>query len=419
MGETLVLSSSHHVRRRRFRTRSPPPAGVDASRSGRCGRQSVQYSTEKTRRELEKELEEREKAAEEARAARVAAGNSGRATRRRCLRFSRRTPSPVANPSRCSRVPTVTSSAPRPPPDPRPSATRRAPASGKVQRELAMFRGAKTWARRSTFAAVERERRLADADEAGAPNDESDVDVDDDVVAGASTLVPTRRLDNAAHRGGGDSSGATRRPDGDGKDWEHVRARRSWRERTICCPWRRITGPARGDTWRGPSDARWYPRDPSAPPGENAEGRQAPRDAYTQDSTAATRPRRVSGRAPGLGESALGGRRGDDVLVARVSGRPRAVWVWVVLPARVVETPGEVTAQVPAGMPVPVTGGGDSSRSHWPWLVSHQRDEGWWSRCRRSRVDGTRRARRSRGGRFDPSRGVTRSSSSSSPSSVG
>ena len=152
-------------------------------------------------------------------------GNSGRATRRRCLRFSRRTPSPVANPSRCSRVPTVTSSAPRPPPDPRPSATRRAPpASGKVQRELAMFRGAKTWARRSTFAAVERERRLADADEAGAPNDESDVDVDDDVVAGASTLVPTRRLDNAAHRGGGDSSGARRdAPDGDGKDWEHVR----------------------------------------------------------------------------------------------------------------------------------------------------------------------------------------------------
>ena len=61
------------------------------------------------------------------------------------------------------------------------------------------------------------------------------------------------------------------------------------------------------------------------------------------------------------------------MLVARVSGRPRAVWVWVVLPARVVETPGEVTAQVPAGMPVPVTGGGDSSRSHWPWLVSHQK----------------------------------------------
>ena len=32
-----------------------------------------------------------------------------------------------------------------------------------------------------------------------------------------------------------------------------------------------------------------------------------------------------------------------------------------------------MTAQTPAGMPVPVTGGGDSSRSHWPWLVSRQK----------------------------------------------
>ena len=61
------------------------------------------------------------------------------------------------------------------------------------------------------------------------------------------------------------------------------------------------------------------------------------------------------------------------MLVARVSGRPRAVWVWMVLPARVVETPGGGDGADAGGDAVPVTGGGDSSRSHWPWLVSRQK----------------------------------------------
>ena len=167
----------------------------------------------------------------------------------------------------------------------------RAPASGKVQRELAMFRGAKTWARRSTFAAVERERRLADADEAGAPNDESDVDVDDDVVAGASTLVPTRRLDNAAHRGGGDSSGARRdAPDGDGKrlgtrqglDVRGGNGRSVVRGGELRVRRGGIHGAVRA-TRAG------IPETHPLHPGKAPKDGEAPRDAYVQDLYAATR----------------------------------------------------------------------------------------------------------------------------------
>ena len=200
----------------------PPPESMPHDRGG-AGARASDTPPKKTKKELEKELEERERAAEEARAARVAA-------REQWPRDAQTLSTFFPAYTLAGRQPFAMFTRPngdvvRASPTTRPAAicnATRAPASGKVQRELAMFRGAKTWARRSTFAAVERERRLADADEAGAPNDESDVDVDDDVVAGASTLVPTRRLDNAAHRGGGDSGGSTRRPDGDGKDWEHV-----------------------------------------------------------------------------------------------------------------------------------------------------------------------------------------------------
>ena len=250
-----------------------------------------------------------------------------------------------------------------------------------------MFRGAKTWARRSTFAAVERERRLADADEAGAPNDESDVDVDDDVVAGASTRSCPRgdwitpRIEAVGIR-----RGSTRRPrrrrerlgTRQGLDVRGGNGRSVVRGGELRVRRGGIHGAVRA-TRAG------IPRDPSAPPGEDAEGRRgaARRVRRPRPLPRPLVSRRVSGRAPGLGESALGGCRGDDVLVARVSGRPRAVWVWMVLPARVVETPGEVTAQVPAGMPVPSPAAETRPGRTGRGSCRVKRDEGWWSRCRK------------------------------------
>ena len=133
------------------------------------------------------------------------------------------------------------------------------------------------------------------------------------------------------------------------------------------------------------------------------EGRRAPRGGVVQTPTAPLVSRRVW-TCSGLGEPALGGCRGDDVLVARVSGRPRAVWVWMVLPARVVETPGGGDG---------ADAGGDARPRHRRRRlvpvalavarVASEGTKGGGRGAERSRVDGTRRARRSRGGRFDPS----------------
>ena len=72
------------------------------------------------------------------------------------------------------------------------------PLSGKIQRELAMFRGAHTWAKGALFKAVERGRRAAGAAAHDDASDSDDGEYASVREAGGSTFVPTRRLDNAA-----------------------------------------------------------------------------------------------------------------------------------------------------------------------------------------------------------------------------
>ena len=72
------------------------------------------------------------------------------------------------------------------------------PLSGKIQRELAMFRGAHTWAKGALFKAVERGRRAAGAAAHDDASDSDDGEYASLREAGGSTFVPTRRLDNAA-----------------------------------------------------------------------------------------------------------------------------------------------------------------------------------------------------------------------------
>ena len=408
MGETLVLSSSHHASSSPLPDEKPPPPPercltIEAARALERPTLHRKRRKRSSRRSLKSASGRRRRRGRRA----SRRGNSGRATRRRCLRFSRRTPSPVANPSRCSRVPTVTSSAPRPPPDPRPSATRRAPRRrGKCSASWRCFaaprrgpggRRSPRWSANDDSPTRTRRARRTTR------------------VTSTSTMTSsparprscprgdwiTPRIEAAGIRRGLDATP----PTATGKIGNKSGARRSWRERTFCCPWRRITGPARGDTWRGPSDARWYPPRPIRSTREDAEGRRgAARRVRPRPLPRPLVSRRVSGRAPGLGESALGGCRGDDVLVARVSGRPRAVWVWMVLPARVVETPGGGDG---------ADAGGDARPRHRRRRlvpvalavarVASEGTKGGGRGAERSRVDGTRRARRSRGGRFDPS----------------
>ena len=71
------------------------------------------------------------------------------------------------------------------------------PLSGKIQRELAMFRGAHTWAKGALFKAVERGRRAAGAAAHDDASDSDDGEYASVREAGGSTFVPTRRLDNA------------------------------------------------------------------------------------------------------------------------------------------------------------------------------------------------------------------------------
>ena len=75
---------------------------------------------------------------------------------------------------------------------------RGAAALGKIQRELAMFRGAHTWAKGALFKAVERGRRAAGAAAHDDASDSDDGEYASVREAGGSTFVPTRRLDNAA-----------------------------------------------------------------------------------------------------------------------------------------------------------------------------------------------------------------------------
>ena len=378
MGETLVLSSSHHASSSPLPDEKPPPPPESMPHDrGGAGARASDTPPKKTKKELEKELEERERAAEEARAARVAA-------REQWPRDAQTLSTFFPAYTLAGRQPFAMFTRPngdvvRASPTTRPAAicnATRAPASGKVQRELAMFRGAKTWARRSTFAAVERERRLADADEAGAPNDESDVDVDDDVVAGASTLVPTRRLDNAAHRGGGDSSGARRdAPDGDGKDWEHVRGSTfvAGTDDLLSVAENYGSG-AGGYMARSERRALVSPETHPLHPGKTPKDGEAPRDAYVQDLYRGhSSPVVFLDVLPDSGSLLSVDAEGMMCLwPAFQGGRARSGFGWY-SPLGSWKLPGEVTAQTPAGMPVPVTGGGDSSRSHWPWLVSRQK----------------------------------------------
>jgi hypothetical protein len=384
MGETLVLSSSHHASSSPPPDEKPPPPpeSMHHDRGGK-GAKASKHPPKKTQKELEKELEEREKAAEEARAARVAAREHWpRDAQTLSMFFPAYT--------LAGRQPFAMFTRPngdiiRASPTTRPAAisdAKHAAVSGKVQRELAMFRGAKTWARGTAFAAVERERRLADADDAGAPNDDSDGD--DDVVAGVSTIVPTRRLDNAAQRGGGDARGGSGGGAGDGddddKDWEYVRGSTFVAGTDDLLSVAENYGSGAGGYMArserralvSPETLPLHPGKKPQPPKDGAGA--APRDAYAQDLYRGhSSPVVFLDVLPDSGSLLSVDAEGTMCLwPAFQGGRARSGFGWY-SPLGTWKLPGEVTAQVPAGMPVPVTGGGDSSRSHSPWLVSHQK----------------------------------------------
>ena len=197
IGETMVLAPVNHATSSPTPDPSPPPppekkADISAS-SG--------HKKHKTKEELLEELADSKEAAAEAAKARLRARERWPREAQTLTRFFPAFTLAGRQPFAMFARPNgdIVRASPRLRPAAISDAIARPPLSGKIQRELAMFRGSQTWAKGALFKAVERGKRALGAT-AYDENESDSGDSDGDVVhkAGASSAMPTRRLDNAA-----------------------------------------------------------------------------------------------------------------------------------------------------------------------------------------------------------------------------
>ena len=200
MGETMVLAGKNHATSSPVEDPDPPPADDDAPTetdpSAKKG-----GGKKPSAKELEKALAERRERAE-------AAARERRLQRERWPRDARTLTRFFPAFTVAGRQPYAMFTRPngdivRASPTLRPAAVvdanvAGARVSGKIMRELEMFRGAKSWAKGNVFKAVERQKAKRENDGGGLSS--GDDSGDDDAAAGLpgmSTIAPTTRLDNA------------------------------------------------------------------------------------------------------------------------------------------------------------------------------------------------------------------------------
>ena len=264
------------------------------------------------------------------------------------------------------------------------------PLSGKIQRELSMFRGAQTWAKGALFKAVERGRRAAGAAAHDDASDSDDGEYASVRVAGGSTFVPTRRLDNAAlYREGarvGHKDGDTNKNIGvsiDDRDPGFVPGSPFVAgvdavldvAETFAGGTGEHMGKAERDLLLAPDIAPALPGQSSKKASEASEASKTP---YTQDVYRGhTRPVVFLDVLPDSGSLLSVDADGLMCLWSAFQGDAgRSGFGWF-SPLGTWRLPAEVTAQVPSGFPVEVgtSGGGDGGRTrftpdtHAPWLA--------------------------------------------------
>ena len=194
IGETMVLAAVNHATSSPIPDPTPPPPveEEEEEEGGKGGKKKEKKDSKKSTEELAEELQESKEAAKEAWKERV----------RERERWPRDTPTltrffPAF--TMAGRQPYAMFARPngdlvRASPASRPAAISDAlaenPLSGKIQRELAMFRGAKTWAKGAMFTAVQSKKH----DQFKTIHDDDDGSADDD---DRFKIEATKRLDNA------------------------------------------------------------------------------------------------------------------------------------------------------------------------------------------------------------------------------
>ena len=192
IGETMVLAPVNHATSSPTPDPSPPPPPEKKEKEN--------HKKRKTKEELLEELADTKEAAAEVAKAQLRARERWPREAQTLTRFFPAFTLAGRQPFAMFARPNgdIVRASPTTRPAAISDAIARPPLSGKIQRELAMFRGSQTWAKGALFKAVEKGKRALGAtayDDAESDSGDSDTDVVH--KAGASTTIPTRRLDNA------------------------------------------------------------------------------------------------------------------------------------------------------------------------------------------------------------------------------
>ena len=375
IGETMVLAPVNHTTSSPTPDPSPPPppdAKADA------GSLSEARSKRKTKEELIEELAEAKEAAREAAKARLRARERWPREAQTLTRFFPAFTLAGRQPFAMFARPNgdIVRASPTTRPAAISDAISRPPLSGKIQRELAMFRGSQTWARSALFAAVERGRaRALGADDAVDESLSDDGEYDGESgtsaarKAGASTFVPTRRLDNAELYREGKRANVPGSPFVAGVDRLLDLA-----ETFASGAGEHMGGPER-DLLLAPDVV---PALPGAEPPKERVAKQTHESPYAQDVYRGhAHPVVFLDVLPDSGSLLSVDADGLMCLWSAFQGDAgRSGFGWF-SPLGTWRLPAEVTAQVPSGFPVEVgtSGGGDGGRTrftpdtHAPWLA--------------------------------------------------
>jgi len=394
IGETMVLAPVNHATSSPTPDPSPPPPpektspadsnGADSN--GASGHKNVKKHKQ-TKEELLEALTDAKEAAREAAKARLRARERWPRETQTLTRFF-----PAF--TLAGRQPFAMFARPngdivRASPATRPAAISDASAapalSGKIQRELSMFRGAQTWAKGALFKAVERGRRAAGAAAHDDASDSDDGEYASVRVAGGSTFVPTRRLDNAAlYREGtrvGHKDGDTNKNVGvsiDDRDPGFVPGSPFVAgvdavldvAETFAGGTGEHMGKAERDLLLAPDIAPALPGKSSKKASEASEASKTP---YTQDVYRGhTRPVVFLDVLPDSGSLLSVDADGLMCLWSAFQGNAgRCGFGWF-SPMGTWRLPAEVTAQVPSGFPVEVSAGAGkfTPSTHAPWIAS-------------------------------------------------
>jgi len=389
IGETMVLAPANHATSSPTPDPSPPPPpektsnGADSngaihSNGDARGDKNVKSKHKQTKEELLEALSDAKEAAREAAKARLRARERWPREAQTLTRFF-----PAF--TLAGRQPFAMFARPngdivRASPATRPAAISDAsaapPLSGKIQRELAMFRGAQTWAKGALFKAVERGRRAAGVSAQTNYSDASDSDDGEYASvhkAGGSTFVPTRRLDNAAlYREGAARVGHDDRDPGFVPGSPFVAGVDAVLDvaETFAGGTGEHMGKPERDLLLAPDIAPALPGQSSKKASEASEASKTP---YTQDVYRGhTRPVVFLDVLPDSGSLLSVDADGLMCLWSAFQGNAgRGGFGWF-SPLGTWRLPAEVTAQVPSGFPVEVSAGAGkfTPSTHAPWIAS-------------------------------------------------